>query len=322
MFSGLYDAAEWAKKNGYRRLLIQIPDGLIPKGKEILGFFTEKGLEARLWAGGNFGACDTVNPNIAGCDALIHIGHAEMPNLKPDYPVYFHELRDDVDPIPAVENVISELEKDVGLLTTVQHAHKLGEVRKFLRDRGINALIGNPTGRVKYPGQVLGCNFSTALMVKSKVSMYLYIGTGRFHPLGAAMVTGKKVLALDPHAGTHEIIEEGERFLRIRYGLIAKATNAKNFAIIVSTKPGQERMNVALDLKKKAVERGKNADILVMDRISPDALLGSGYDAYVSTACPRIALDDHLNYDRPILTVRELEVVLGIRKEWAMDCMI
>jgi 2-(3-amino-3-carboxypropyl)histidine synthase len=316
------DAIRWAKENGYGKVLIQIPDGLIPHAHEIAEQFEKDGIKARIWMGGNFGACDTVNPKIAGCDALIHVGHAEMPNLKLDYPVYFHELRDDVDPIPAVEKVLGELKSPIGLISTVQHVHKLDEVKEFLREKGIEALIGMPSGRIKYPGQVLGCNFSSVLMVKSKVEMYLYIGTGVFHPLGAAMVTGKKVLALDPHTGKHEPIEQRERFLRVRYGLIAKAMDFERAAIIVSAKPGQNRMVIAEQLKGKAEDRGKKADILMMDGISPQALMGSGYDVYVSTACPRIALDDYMNYDRPILTVREFEVVLGIRKEWAMDCMI
>lgn len=321
-FSCLSDAVEWAEKNSHSRLLIQIPDGLIPEGRELIDFFRKKGLDAVLWAGGNFGACDTVDPAIAGCDALIHFGHAEMPNLKLNYPVYFCEMRDETSLIPGVEGILDRLDKNIGLISTVQHVHKLPEVQEFLKEREINAFIGKPSGRIKYPGQVLGCNFSTALMVRAKVSMYLYIGTGRFHPLGAAIVTGKKVLAMNPYTGEHEIIEKGERFLRIRYGLIAKAMEAENIAILVSTKPGQNRMAVAIELGKKAREKGKKADILVMDSFSPESLLGSGYDAYVSTACPRISLDDHMRYDKPILTVREFEVVLGIRKEWAMDCLI
>ncbi len=318
----LSEAVKWAKDSGYERVLIQVPDGLIPHVHEIAGHFEKEGIGARVWMNGNFGACDTVNPDIAGCDALIHIGHAEMPNLKLPYPVYFHELRDDVDVIPALEDILNEIEGPVGLITTVQHVQRLDEVKEYLEGHGIEALIGMPSGRIKYAGQVLGCNFSTALMVKSKVWMYLYIGTGLFHPLGAAMVTGKKVLALDPHTGNHEVIEQGERFLRVRYGLIAKAMDSEKAAILVSTKPGQNRMRIAEQLKSKAEENGKTADILVMDRISPQSLIGSGYDVYVSTACPRIALDDHMSYDRPMLTVREFEILLGIRKEWAMDCMI
>jgi 2-(3-amino-3-carboxypropyl)histidine synthase len=37
-------------------------------------------------------------------------------------------------------------------------------------------------------------------------------------------------------------------------------------------------------------------------------------DAFVSTACPRIAIDDALRYKKPILTPVELEVSLGIRR--------
>ena len=38
-------------------------------------------------------------------------------------------------------------------------------------------------------------------------------------------------------------------------------------------------------------------------------------DAYVSTACPRIAIDDYSRYRKPMITPSELEIVLGIR-EW------
>ena len=38
-------------------------------------------------------------------------------------------------------------------------------------------------------------------------------------------------------------------------------------------------------------------------------------DAFVSTACPRLAMDDYSRYDKPVLTPIEAEVALGIR-EW------
>ena len=38
-----------------------------------------------------------------------------------------------------------------------------------------------------------------------------------------------------------------------------------------------------------------------------------GVDAYVNTACPRIAMDDSVRYDRPMLTIPEAEIVLGLR---------
>ena len=45
-----------------------------------------------------------------------------------------------------------------------------------------------------------------------------------------------------------------------------------------------------------------------------EKLRSLGFDAYVSTACPRIAVDDVAMYDKPLLTPQELEIVLGVRK--------
>jgi 2-(3-amino-3-carboxypropyl)histidine synthase len=38
-------------------------------------------------------------------------------------------------------------------------------------------------------------------------------------------------------------------------------------------------------------------------------------DAFVNTACPRIAIDDAVRYSKPLITPFELEVALG-EKKW------
>jgi 2-(3-amino-3-carboxypropyl)histidine synthase len=50
---------------------------------------------------------------------------------------------------------------------------------------------------------------------------------------------------------------------------------------------------------------------VLVDDISPDKLEDLGFDAYVSTACPRIALDDSDRYKRQIATPTELLIALG-----------
>ncbi|MCK5310177.1 MAG: diphthamide synthesis protein, partial [Thermoplasmata archaeon] len=46
-----------------------------------------------------------------------------------------------------------------------------------------------------------------------------------------------------------------------------------------------------------------------------------GLDAWISTACPRLAIDDYSTYEKPILTPIELEILLGKRawEEYAFD---
>ena len=57
------------------KVLIQLPDGLKPKAKEIVNKI-EKETNAKviIWAGSCFGACDTPNINV---DLLIQWGHSE-----------------------------------------------------------------------------------------------------------------------------------------------------------------------------------------------------------------------------------------------------
>jgi 2-(3-amino-3-carboxypropyl)histidine synthase len=102
--------------------------------------------------------------------------------------------------------------------------------------------------------------------------------------------------------------------LRKRFAKIENSKTAQKFGILVSIKPGQNRKDLALKLKKLCEEKGKEAQIIVSDFIGPDKLLGFDVDAYVNTACPRIAIDDAGNYDKPMLTPEELEIVLGVRK--------
>ena len=55
--------------------------------------------------------------------------------------------------------------------------------------------------------------------------------------------------------------------------------------------------------------------------VSPDFLEGYRVDAWVNTACPRIAIEDVLQYKKPLLTPPEFEIVVGERawEDYAFD---
>ena len=61
--------------------------------------------------------------------------------------------------------------------------------------------------------------------------------------------------------------------------------------------------------------KGLSAYKLYLNELSPQALMSYRTDAFVCTACPRVAMDDAARYDRPMLTPPELEIVLGDR-DW------
>ncbi|MBU4374054.1 MAG: diphthamide biosynthesis enzyme Dph2 [Euryarchaeota archaeon] len=288
---------------------LQFPEGLKRQAINIARDIEEK-TGASVIISGNpcFGACD-VDTILAGkVDILFHFGHAGMGEYDN---VAFIEARSSIDVIPAVLAAHPLLKTNkIGIITTVQHVHKLEEVCIFLKKTGKECVIGKGDLRVSYPGQVIGCNFTAARVDCEEI---LYVGSGFFHPLGVAIATGKRVIAADPYLN-QALLVSAEKFLRKRSGFIASSMSAKVFGIIVSTKSGQNRMKLSQKLVGIANKHGIEALIILMDVVTPEQLLAFKVDAYVNTACPRIAIDDAERFHVPILSPLEFEVVLGERK--------
>ena len=129
--------------------------------------------------------------------------------------------------------------------------------------------------------------------------------------------TGKPLAMLDPYSGdaTEMSLERIERILRQRFGLINSVDDAQTFGILIGEKPGQMRRSLAIRMKRLLEKHGRKGYLLALDHISPDLIDFYPVDAYVNTACPRIAIDDSVRYAKPLITPYELEVALG-EKKW------
>jgi 2-(3-amino-3-carboxypropyl)histidine synthase len=246
-------------------------------------------------------------------DLIVHFGHIEFP-IDYKVPVLFIEAYSKIDVMNAVKNSLKELEnyQKIGLVTTIQHLNILSDIKELLVKNGKQVLTKGGTGTRE--GQVLGCNFSAIKDID--VDAFLYVGSGNFHSLGIKLFTEKPVFIADPYMNEVRTIDEfTDRILRIRFAKIIKAKEAEKFGIIVSSKKGQFRLDLAKNLKDLLNNKGKEAFIIMLDNISPDLLLAyMDLDAFVVTACPRVAIDDANMYKKPLLTPKELEIVLDIRK--------
>jgi 2-(3-amino-3-carboxypropyl)histidine synthase len=302
------------KKLEAKTVGFQFPEGLKRKGAELAKKIEEAtGAEVLISGDPCFGACDLDRTLLEFVDVLFHFGHAELEDTGLSEKVYFIEARSAVDIKAVIEKAVSIIKgQRIGLITTVQHVHKLPEACAILVAKGMTCVIGQGDSRIAYPGQVLGCNFSAARA--EACDEYLYIGSGDFHPLGVALSTKKRVLAADPLSGEVREIDPS-RILRQRSAVIAKSLDAKVFGIIVSSKNGQERLKLASSLKECAKMHGKEAYLILIDLVTPDQLLQFKVDAYVNTACPRLAIDEVGRFPSPMLTPQEFEIVLGER-EW------
>lgn len=296
------------------RPAVQAPSGLREFVDEIILPFKEVDVGPVILADSCYGACDLVDVRAKrlGCDVLIHYGHADM-GLSVSLPTLYVEARMKVDPLPAIENTLPALEDSrLGLVTTVQHIGWIDRVKDFLEESGFEVVIGDPGHRVKYPGQVLGCDWSCAKSVVEDVDGFLYLGTGRFHSLGVALATNRKVVMVDPIAKGHEILSpEVDNFLNRRRRMLSRGAVGESFGVLACIKPGQQRLGLAERLAGRLRSHGYEAQVLLVDDLDPEKLNDFEFDVFVSTACPRIAMDDAELYDRPILTPFETRVLVG-----------
>ena len=319
----LQHVAAWISDRGIASVALQLPEGLKVRATEIVDFLTrETGVICTVLGDPCYGACDLFVRYKDLAEALIHFGHSPIPSQGDDPDVLYIEADMNLDIEDAVRASASELEGKIGLLATVQYIGCIDVAKRILESMGKEVFVGTGDARTKYPGQVLGCNCSSAYAVSEDVDVFLYIGEGDFHPLAAAFGVNKPIRVLNPVTGELRSVDDvKDRILRKRFAMITSASDAERFLVIVCDKIGQRRDAVANDLIEKIRSVGKTAYKIYMNELAPQNLLAYDVDAYVCTACPRIAMDDSARYSRPMLTPPETEVAIGIRQweEYVFD---
>jgi len=316
----LEEVGEWAKAGGFRRVLIQAPPGLWPEAARISEFLEKNGIEAIIHGGSCWGGCDVayLEAKSLRLDAIIHMGHSRFLE-RDEIPTYYLECRY-MDPEPLrslLRKVGDRLDgfRSIGVGLTVQWLDFLDEFLTGLRNLGFEPYVGEPMGVLRYRGQVLGCNYRPLLRLEEVVDCYLVVGSV-FHGLGLALQTSKPTYAGDPH--TQKIVKLEERvknLLKSRYGHIQGFKRARRIGVLLSVKPGQRRVKLAMKLKELIEEAGKISEVVVVDDVREDYLLDLPHEAFVNTACPRLSIEDQERLRKPLLLPMEVAVALG-RVSW------
>lgn len=278
--------------------LLQVPEGLKRKALEIADEIGDVLIDCETC----YGACDLAihEAKILGCEKIIHFGHSKL--IDADIPVEYKESREDYNPVPVLEKNFNKIKGNkIGLVSTLQFLNSLESAKEFLEKKGKTVKIGK--GKI-YSGQILGCDISSAKSIENEVDSFLFIGSGKFHPLGLALKTEKPVFVLDVEKNDIYDLDKQE-FLKQKYAAIGLAKDANKFGILVSVKSGQLNLELAKKIKKELEEKGKKAYILVFNEIKPEKLEGLELDCYINTACSRIAIEDRTLFKKPILNPDE-----------------
>jgi len=299
-----------------KRILLQLPEGLKPYGIKILTEIKNK-TDATVFISADpcYGACDLALDAAKNLDIdlIIHYGHTPFKHLKDEIngvKVLYIKAEAMIGLSKVLRKIPSIIKpySNIGLASSIQHVHKLKDVKNFLEKKGFKVYIGKAGGLAVYDGQVLGCDYTTVKNILRFVDAYLYIGGGVFHPLGIFLETRKPVFSADPYTGNIlNVSDIGSKILAYRKAALAKLIEAKNVGILVGLKPGQKNMKIAEDVFKVLRRNGKNVFLFCLNEITPENLENfPEIDVYVNTACPRVGLDDYDRFSKPIILPKEV----------------
>jgi len=283
---------EKLRKSKGKKIFLQYPEGLKLKAQEISKELEKEGFEVLICCEPTFGACDIRDQEAKklGCDLILHIGHSDL-GVKSKIPVFYWEYIYTVDPIPLIEREIDKLNnfEKIGLVTSLQFIKSMERVKEYLGNRGKKTFVNKS---LSYPGQVLGCNVNAAKKIEGEVDCFLYVGAGKFHPLGVALSVKKPVFSLDLEKGIiYNLGDEERKWMKKKLWHDAELLDARKVGILVCWKQGQNKINEARKLKKNLEVGGKEVYILAFDRVSKDKLEGLKFDCLVNLACPRLEED-------------------------------
>jgi len=283
------DIIEELKKKGVKRIFIQYPEGLKLRIQSIVKKIEDNGFDVVICCESCYGACDIrdYEAERLGCDAILHIGHSDL-KIKSKIPVIYWEYFYTVDPIPILKKEIKKLGKfkRIGLITSVQFVKATEKVKNYLKSIGKEVYIHKS---LEYPGQILGCNVDAAKKIENKIDCFLYVGAGKFHPIGVVVNTEKPVYSLDLEKNKLYSLEtERKKWLKKRAWYDSELEDAKKIGIIVCWKKGQEKISEARKLKKELENKGKEVCILAFDDFKKEKIQGLKFDVLVNLACPRL----------------------------------
>jgi len=300
----LNEAIEAIKKNGIKRVFVQLPEGLKTKCLEIADLLENNGIEAIVCLENTFGACDLRDDEALrlGCKAILHLAHNNFGFewLKSKLPIYYVEWYSDKDGKESFEKVIEVLKdfKRIGVVYSLQYKKAFELLLEFLEKNGKEVFVyGN--------GQVIGCNYVNAFSIEKNVDAFVVVSAGKFHAIGLAIKINKPVFVFDVELNEIQKVDVS-KYLRSKFWNKKIFEESKRVGLLVSWKKGQFKNYEHIKNKIEAI--GKKVYVLAFDELNENILEGLKLDCLINAACPRIAVDDLERYKIPIVDYFDLSL--------------
>lgn len=191
--------------------------------------------------------------------------------------MYVEALRKDID------YNISELLKlpqEIHILYSIQFKELAEKIAKDLKKNNFN---------IKAIDQVLGCS-----IIKPKAALLL-IGSGKFHATQIAYSTSKEVYIFDNNKLSKISEADINKYKAKEKAKLSKFLFADKIGLLVSSKPGQKKINDALKFKFNMENKypDKSFYLFIADYLNPSEIENFPVDMFVNFACPGLELDSN-----------------------------
>jgi len=179
---------------------------------------------------------------------------------------------------------LEKIPKNIVIAYSIQYENLAKKIKQSLKKHHIVSFI-----------QVLGCSKPK---LPKEAKAILLISSGKFHGISLAYETKLPVYILINNK-LQKISEKDLGIIKTNQKVsYLKFLNAKKVGVLVSTKPGQNRLKKARDFKKKI--KNKKAYLFLSNNINNQEFQNFNIDSWVNTSCPRLDMEDNriINIDR------------------------
>ena len=176
-----------------------------------------------------------------------------------------------------ISEISLKLPKNIAIAYSIQYKEIAEQIEKLLKNKKNITKIT----------QVLGC--SKPIFPKETKAI-LIITDGKFHATSLAFETKLPVYILNSNKFEKvskkdmEFLEKKQKAAYVRY------LNSKEIGILVSTKPGQQKLNRAIEFKKNL--KNKKSYLFISNNLNPQEFENFNLNCFVNTACPRMDIED------------------------------
>lgn len=199
---------------------------------------------------------------------------------------------------------IKKLPGKIVLFTTTQFHDQFESLKKQLENQGKKVLSFRPKHATS-EGQILGCGIEKWDLDKD--AAFLYIGDGLFHPKAMMINNSQEVYRYNPKDKKFEKLDRShaKKLAMKQQGALLKFHSTDKIGVLITTKYGQQRLQMSLKLKKQYPD--KEFFFFIGDNLDFGGLEDFNFiECWINTMCPRIGLDDTNKLRVPILDIGEL----------------